>query len=279
MRKKLCTIFLSVTIALSCFPICAFAQEPGDSYEIHYMNGVKPAMVSADFWVGDAGKAKLMDMDEIEALNARNFATPETHMNLLSSRPDTYNGISMRDSLASFTNPKNLYLNEAPVPDSYYDAIRQNIAGANAADSMPVGYGIILNRTIMKSLPYSDFLSDGLGDSEWDNLVNSAALVNEPVLCYLKTADGKYTYIKSEICEGWIPSEDVVLCHSKQEWLDIQDMSSFLVVTGDRIILEASSADTSHSDKALDMGTKLELIPGGGMVDNRMQWYNYVVLL
>lgn len=278
MSKRVVSAIIASVLSMVMINSTVNAQQTTNE-AVHFMNNVNPEMVNSTYWLGDGGKDVLMSGDQILRFNAACKAVPETNMNDLINLPDTYDGQAVKASLANFENPSKLYLNRKPVPDSYYDAIRSNIEGAKTRADMKVGYGIIINRTVMKTLPYKDFLSDSPDDPEWDNLVNSSALINEPVLCYIKTADGKFTYIKSECCEGWIPTEDVVLCHDKSEWLTATNKENVVVVTGDKIYLEASSANPTISGKALDMGTILPISQALGMVDNRMQWYNYVVLL
>lgn len=299
---------------VTCLPAAAATDfGPGDPYlgEAAAMSGVTLSMLQAESWTDSPEYRQVkMTRADIEAFNAANFSTESTNMHLLKEMPDTFDGIDLRTGLAGFSDPKNLYLNGAPVPASYYAAIRSNIAAAHAENPMNVGYGIIINRTTMKSMPYpkNDFLSDSLDDPEWDNLALSALLVNEPVLVYLQSADRRFYYVRSEICDGWVPAEDLVLCHSKEEWLSATEHKNFLVVTGETVTTEPSSADPEHSKKDLDMGTVLELAvneaglsaaaagtgtaaaaqggTAGGQssnrqtaefVDDRMSWYNYVV--
>ena len=232
-------------------------------------------MMQADYWV--KGDSIILDASAIGALNDANYATPATNMKRLWELPDTYDGASLRSNLAAFENPKNLYLDAKPVPASYYEAIRKNIAGAKAQSDMHVGYGIMTSRDVMKNLPTIDDLSDDLTDPEWDNTALSAVMIGEPVLTYLTTADGMFTYVKGTICDGWVQTASVALCKDKAEWLGAQQPDDFVIVTGAEIRLEDSPACPAVSDLSLEMGTKLAVSKRTGGVNNRMSWYNYVV--
>lgn len=280
-------------LLMSAFILCVqsswsqvYAEEmigPGVSQQTRTdkLEEVGAQMLSPSWWCkGKDGGRLLMNEEQIRALTEACFDRKETNMVRLKELPERFDGERKRQSLGSFEDPRNLYLNDQPVPASYYQAIRNNILGARVSSDMALGYAMVVNRTVMKDLPYDDFLSDGLGDPDWDNLVNSALLVNEPIVVYITTTDGKYSYIQGEICGGWVPTEDIVLCHDKDEWLRAQEYEKYLVVTGDEIYLEASGAAPAHSGKSLDMGTVLELCEEGAeSIDNRMSWYNYKVWL
>lgn len=272
-KKRLIALFTTFILTImNCVPVIAASNVN--------MSGVDNGMLNSAYWLKEWERnTLLMDANQIAALNQRNYAFAPTNLTELYFAPDVFDGNSLKGSLGGFTNPQKLYLNGQPVPDSYYETIRKNILGARTAESMQVQYGIIVNRTVMKDLPYADMLSDDPSDLEWDNLVSSAVFINDPVLCYFTTADGKYTYIKSELCSGWIPTADVAICADKNSWYINTHPAVFLVVTGDQITTETSTANVSHSQVSLSMGTKLELLNTPGTVDGRLSFYNYVVAL
>ena len=236
-------------------------------------------MCVPSFWTAkqnDADKV-IMTESEISALNRKILDTPATNTNDLANQPETYNGRQMADLNADFESPSGLYLNGEPVPESYYQAIRDNIKNAPVTENMRIKYGFAVNRTVMKAYPYSDYLSDDPSDPEWDNLVSSGILVNEPLVIYSTTADGKFSLVKSVCCSGWTPTEDIAVCADKSEWEKAMDPEQFVVVTDQKIYLEPS-ADSELNEKMLTMGTKLELVDDySGKVAYRLPWNNYVV--
>lgn len=244
------------------------------------MPGVDNGMLNANYWIPEWERnLPLMDNAQIAALNQANYAYEPANLSELYFAEEVFNGDEMKAQLASFARYTGLYLNGAPVPESFYEAIRNNIRKGATSPVMTKGYGIIVHRTAMKDLPYSEMLSDDPSDPEWDNLVSTALFINEPVLCYFSTGDKKYTYVKSELCSGWIPSSDVAICADKNNWYAATHPQAFLVVTGDSILTEESAVDEYHSSVRLTMGTKLELLTTPGIVDNRMSYYNYVVAI
>ena len=272
------SIILIVTISNTCLA-SQYIVGPGFNKvpENVRMDNVSLAMMQASYWDEFPGSEKvLMNPAEIEAKNAANFANPDCCMNKLSELPATFDGNKIKASLAGFSNPTGLYVNGKPVPVSYYEGLRANINGARVSAEMPLLYGFCTNRSELKSIPSAVWLSDDKTDPEWDNVVLSAVLIGEPLAVYFSTADGAFTYVKSEICDGWIPTQDIVLCHNKQEWEAAQNPENFIVVTGPEIITEISY-DAAHSEVIFEMGTRLELCEEPVQyVDNRMSWCNYV---
>lgn len=282
MKRFLSLLICAVIIIASAFPAAASTYPMGPAQkgvpDNVRMAGVTLPMMQASYWDTYPGSdVTLMTLAEIRAENDANIHNSACCMNDLSALPETFDGIKMRANLVNFENPGKLYLNGELLPASFYDRYRANIAGARAAEVMNTGYGFCTNRSSLKSIPNPEWLADDPTDPEWDNTVLAPVLVNEPLAAYLSTADGAFTYVKTECCEGWMPTADLVLCHSKAEWEEARDPEQFLVVTGPEVITEESYVG-AHSQRILEMGVKLALSDEPVQtVDNRWDWCNYVV--
>ena len=240
---------------------------------------VTDEMCRAAYWIKAGDKKVILTEDEIGELNARILATEATHMNDLENLASTYPAKEMAELQASFTSPTGIYLDGEPVEEKYYEAIRRNIRGSRRPKTASVQYGICTTRTEMKAYPYEDWLSDSSWDNEWDEFVNSAALLGEPLVLYNTTADKKFIYAKSACCEGWVPVGDVAICKDKAEWMEAKTHENFLVVIGEKVTLEASY-DQDLFQKVLHMGTVLELADEAPFEAlNRLPWNNYIVKL
>ena len=238
---------------------------------------VTDEMCRAEYWIGEDSNDLVLSYGEIKEVNRRIMDKKETMMNDLDNLSENYNSKEMAQSLASFESLNEIFLNGDLVDESYYEAIRENIRNAELKDNENVRYGICTTRTVLKAYPYDEWLSDSEWDKEWDNFVNTAVLVGEPVVLYNSTEDGKFIYAKIACCEGWINADAVAVCRDKAEWTKAKTHESFLVVTGERVWLEASY-DTDLSGKQLTMGTVLELADSVDFAEtNRLDWNNYKV--
>ena len=255
--------------------------EKDDWDGMFYAPYVTPEMCTLDFW-RDKGMTTgdvIMTESEIKNLNRAILDEPKTNTIDLENLPEKFDGTSLAASLSNFKSPSGLYLDGKPVPESFYEDIRQNIKNAPVTERMPLLYGICVNRTVIKAYPYEEFLSDSQTDPEWDNLVSTGVFVNEPLAVYFTTEDGKFSYVKSVCCSGWVLSQDIAVCADKEEWESVINPKDFLVVTGEKVYLEAS-VDGDISEKMLTMGTVLELVRDyPGEVAYRLPWNNYVVKL
>ncbi|MBR0366635.1 MAG: SH3 domain-containing protein [Clostridia bacterium] len=240
---------------------------------------VTDQMCRAEYWCDEGSNDLILSADEIKAMNGRIMDKKETMMLDLDNLSEIYNGVETVQSLADFKIPEGLYLHGKPVDASYYEAIRNNIKDVELSDKEHVRYGICTTRTVLKAYPYEEWLSDSEWDREWDEFVNTAVLVGEPVVLYNSTADGKFIYARIACCEGWIRAEDVAVCRDRNEWTRAKTHNNFLVVTGERVWLEPSY-DADLSEKQLTMGTVLELSDSVNFSQtNRLAWNNYAVTM
>ena len=240
---------------------------------------VTDEMCHAKYWLNEDSDNLILSTAEIKELNDRIMAEDKTMMNDLDNLPQTYDGKAYAESLSSFETPEGIYLNQKPVDKSYYEKIRRNIRNARLGTNETVKYGICTTLTVLKAYPYEDWLSDSEWDKEWDNFVNTAVSVGEPLVLYNTTADGKFIYAISSCCEGWVSVGDVAVCKDKTEWENAKTHDNFLVITGEKIWLDASY-DEDISQKQLTMGTVLELTDDVDFTKtNRLAWNNYAVKL
>lgn len=245
---------------------------------------VKMEMCYPDYWISKAENpySLLMTQEEIKQFNASVLNVKETNMVDLSALPESFDGEALAKELAAFKLPESHYTDGKEVPETYYEQMRQNIAKADVLPNMNMSYGFAVNYTVMKAYPYTELLSDDPEDPEWDDFALTGVQCNEPIVIYFFTADKKFAYIRSSVCDGWVSSDDIAVCTGKSQWQSAQPTDEFLVVTGDKIYLEPSSADPELSEKALTMGTVLKLkTPENSdeRIMNRTPWNNYTVAI
>ena len=241
---------------------------------------VTEEMCRADYWLKGREDCReiLMTRRQIGEFNRKCTEIPETRRNCLESLPVWFDGKKMAEELADREFPEGLYLNNRPVPELFYRAVRENIRNAAVSERMHLRYGIAVRRTLIKSCPCGEFLADGPDDTEWDQPAVCGVQTGEPLALYFETGDRRFFYVKSRYCEGFAPSRDIAVCESREQWTGASAADHPLVVTGERVWLEPSAEVPELSEQCLTMGTALSLCEDcSEMTANRMPWYNYAV--
>ena len=121
-------------------------------------------------------------------------------------------------------------------------------------------YGYTVERASIRKEPSETIVPDENGDERFCRLQISSILMNEPVIIFNESDDGEWYYIKCGFCEGWIKRENVGICENFKQWKAVMEPKNFLIVTGNREILNVDTEHEKASEKVLHMGTKLELV-------------------
>ena len=283
--KKVLSLSLAVVLSAS-FVQPALAG-------VKYMPDVTAEMSDASFWADyhEGYRNVILTQEEIQAFNQDTFLADGTMVMDLKSGAATYNGVSKNAALySSSTADAQYYLSwtydaEGKKTDwAYFEEMLDNTQDPAAKESMPVRYGIAVNRTTVQVFPSDKFLLDDPADKDSDNMDLSAVPVNEPMLIYATSADGKFYQARIASCSGWVPVEDVALCENKEEWLSAWDLPSedLLVVYGNKVYTDKSYETPNTSKRMLTTGTALEMVKDlqpDQMIGNRSAYHNYAVYL
>ena len=283
--KTICSLSLALVLSVSLV-------QPAMA-NIKYMPDVTPEMSQASFWADyhEGYRDVILTQEEIQAFNQDTFLADGTMVMDLKTAAETYNGISKNKALqSSSASDAQYYLSWTYDQDgnksdwAYFQEMIDNTQDPDAKEVMPTRYGIAVNRTTVQVFPSDRFLLDDPNDKDSDNMALSAVPVNEPLLIYGTSADGKYYQARIASCSGWVPAEDVALCESREEWLSAWDLPSedLLVVYGNKVYTDKSYETPVTSRRMLTTGTALELVTDlapDQMIGNRSPYHNYVVYL
>ena len=283
--KTICSLSLALVLSVSLV-------QPAMA-NIKYMPDVTPEMSQASFWADyhEGYRDVILTQEEIQAFNQDTFLADGTMVMDLKTAAETYNGISKNKALqSSSASDAQYYLSWTYDQDgnktdwAYFQEMIDNTQDPDAKEVMPPRYGIAVNRTTVQVFPSDRFLLDDPNDKDSDNMALSAVPVNEPLLIYGTSADGKYYQARIASCSGWVPAEDVALCESREEWLSAWDLPSedLLVVYGNKVYTDKSYETPATSRRMLTTGTALELVTDlapDQMIGNRSPYHNYVVYL
>ncbi len=275
MKLKKCRVLLLAFLML--WPGAALAQE------IQMAPYVTSEMSQANYWINKCTNPDqvLLTGDKISAFNQQCLLTSGTKMHDLANLSEPFDGIALAKSLSQFDIPSStLYYNGAVLDRTILATAQNNILAYGASSQQYYQYGFGIKISDSKFAPLDLIISTSAADNESDVFQNSTVKVNEPVAIASRTADSKFYYVLTRDSYGWVRAEDIAVCSSKEEWLQAQQMADFLVVTGEKVWLEGNNVTSQFSEKALSMGTVLELADSSeisGLIDNRFYWNSYVV--
>ena len=279
--------FCSVISLLLPLPALAAAAPVG------YMPGVTEEMTDSAFWSDLTGDpdALLARLEDIARINAAAIAGAGTNRRDMKNLKNTYNGLSKRESLKkSIQADADYYLgwvwdqNGKKLTQEDFDLIIANAMDPNAAEEMPVRWGIAVNRTELITFPWDGQILDDPIDFDFDYQPLVGIRVNEPVAIYSTSADGKFFQVSTSCCTGWVRAEDIAICRDKEEWLSAWDIPAEkrLVFWGDKMYTDYSKTAAETVCRLITLGTVLERMDEmdpDALVINRLPLHNYAVYL
>lgn len=284
-KTPLC-LALVLALALAALPV----QAAG----VAYMPGVTAEMCDPAYWAARQADPDgvILTPAEIAAFNADTAARSGTMVTDLRAAAATFDGLARNEAARSSATADAQYYSgmiydpatgeKAEWP--FFQAMIDNCADPNATASMPVRYAVAVERTVLRVFPSDQPMMDDPKDPDFDYQSLSAVNVNDPLLLYLTSADGKYYMARSRDCSGWIPAQDVAVCGNRAEWLAAWDLPSekLLVVYGSKAYTDFSNRYPQTARRMLTQGTALALaddLAPDTLVDGRSPYHNYVVWL
>ena len=294
MRKNHAKTVLALALALGiAIPAGAPAAALAAVRPVEYMPGVTAEMTEPSFWsaLAQDPDAVLATPEEIARINAAAEAGEGTYRRDLKNLKETYNGIERKEALLkSGQEDAKYYLGWVwdqtgkKMEQADFDAIIANCADPDAAEEMPVRYGIAVNRTELLTFPWDGQILDDPADTDFDYQPLVGIRVNEPVAVYATSADGKYFQVSTSCCTGWARAEDIALCGGREEWLSAWDIPAEkrLVFWGDKMYTDYSNSASRTECRLITMGTVLERMEDtdpDALVINRLPLHNYAVYL
>ena len=293
-NRKCCTLILCGVLLLCCVLAAPIPSEAGRAAQVpQFMPGVTEEMTDPAFWSGLAGDpdALLATPEEIAQINAAAVAAKDSNRRDMRSLKETYDGAARNEALAkSAAEDAKYYLGwiwdqtGKKMEQEDFDRITANVIDPDAAENMPVRWGIAVNRTDLVTFPWDGLMLDDPADIDFDYQPLVGIRVNEPVAVYSTSADGKYFSVATSCCTGWVRAEDIALCRDKEEWLSAWDIPADrrLVFWGDKMYTDYSRSAGQTVCRMITMGTVLERMDEtdpDALVINRLPLHNYAVYL
>lgn len=150
-----------------------------------------------------------------------------------------------------------------PVPPSFFGPFDENLNLDGICDNNPVDYGLTRQRTDVRYYPTYLTLTSRRGELDFDILQVSALRAMQPLAVLHASRDGKWLFVISPFCQGWVWKDDVIRGLTPEEIKAYLGAQRRLVVIG-----HAAEAVWQPGDSAtacrLYMGTAVPLTGADG---------------
>lgn len=246
---------------------------------------VTPPMLKADFWINKLSKSEraIMSPEQIQAFNLQIRKSLPGVIVDLANYPAILSKKDLQVAINSLPFPtEDRYLNGQKVTNTYYENLKKqlNLTGIKAEN--PVLHAFTVRRTNLRVFPTNDVSLEEPEDLEFDMFQETAMEAVEPVLVLHQSLDGKWFFVQTYNCRGWVTATDLAITEDKKQWLDYLNTREFLVVTSNRLKLGYNPYSPEISELELGMGCRLPLVVKEQiplLLDNQSTLGNYVVKL
>lgn len=233
-------------------------------------DGVIPEMLFADFWI-----EKVKDPNRIQMTGEEIREWNQSYASECEENTDSYYDYDEDDEpgmigLAdlkkmmegSFYKPTKTVYDEAGnvITEIRWKQLQNNCNYLGLKERNMIRYAITVARDDIKMLPYNGIITTEVGNLKHCELQESTILPNEPVMVLHTSEDGEWYYILCTFTRGWIKAESVALCESAEQWKEANHPEAFLLVTGDKVVLEVDNTNAFTSELILYMGTTYPLV-------------------
>ena len=129
----------------------------------------------------------------------------------------------------------------------------------SSPDAVIPQYAICVERSVAKTLPSDEFVSDDPDEIFFNDLISAEVMPFTGVVVLGESRDGEWDYVLDGTYLGWVQKDTLAMCSDKEEWLNICQPEEFLVVTGSDIVMDETAVPTYSSGMILPMGTRVKL--------------------
>ena len=279
-------------LALCMMTVLSLAL-PAAATGVKYMPDVTADMSQASYWANlyDDADEIILTPEEIKAFNEDTYIASGTMVMDLRTIKDTFDGKARNEAIKSSATADAEYYfgwtydsNGKKAEWSYYEKMIRNCIDPKARTTMPIRYAVAVERTTLHVFPTHEPIWDDPADHDFNYQYLSAVQVNDPLVLYTTSKDGKFYLARSKDCSGWIPAENVAICKDKAEWESawVIPEDQVLVVYGNKVYTDESYTAPETARRMLAQGTRLELVTDlepDQLVNNRSPYHNYVIYL
>jgi cell wall-associated NlpC family hydrolase len=242
--------------------------------------------LSVDFWIdrADAPDALLSDEAAIAAC-AKNAFETDPHLVDLARYPQrlTKAEVMSRIRAVSKPYPDELWYRESDekLTDHDYDRYTASLDLVRIPDTIEVHFGMIVERTAMRSWPTDDVVYKSRATIDLDRFQENGMFPSDAVAVLHESADGKWCFAQSYNYAAWVRKEKLAI-GERDQVLSYRQADPFLVIAGNRATTNFNPNTPGVSEVRLEMGARLPLIDPDEVdhnVDGQHPAASYIVQL
>jgi len=247
--------------------------------------GVKEMQLDADYWVSKISEPeRLLEKPAGIAAFDRNAFTQDDNLIDLGKFPQELSAAQIREMVLSLSKPygSDLYDDDGELlNDEGYDRYRDNLNLDQLSDTNTVRFGMVVERTSMRTWPTDDRYFKTLDSKNLDRFQENGLFPADAVAVLHYSKDGQWLFVQSYNYGAWVRKEAIAF-GDRQAILDYKDASDFLVITGDKVFTTFNPDVPGVSEVQLEMGIRLPLVQNkadGQAIGGQNPYSSYIVEL
>jgi cell wall-associated NlpC family hydrolase len=202
-----------------------------------------------------------MTNSQIKAFNHHLFTT-NPHMVRPLETASVLNKNILTKKIASISSvPKSarFYADGSQLTPTHFQAYLDNTNLKEVQDSNKVQYGLVVERSALRTFPTEDRVFNQGMDLDLDRFQETAVFPGEAVAILHASADGAWYLVQNYNYLAWV-QQDAIAIGNKQQIQEYVDNQDFLLVTGAKVLTNYVPLQPQVSEIQLDMGVKLPFV-------------------
>lgn len=212
----------------------------GGGFAADLLPHVDGAMLRPGFWaerVADPD-AIMMDREAIDRLSARVYKDGHRihpwyeHDRVPGKRVRGYLEAQLEDLRHWYKYDRD---NNRVRDPEFSDLMQEKLGLDGIAGTVEVRYGLTVRKTPVRVMPTDMLLQRKPNEPDFDILQSAVLEAGQPVAGYHRSRDGKWEYVQTAVCRGWVERARVGWTRDKGEIEAHLTRAPFLVVTGKEV--------------------------------------------
>ncbi len=246
-----------------CSCSCVFAANQESYSAPSQLPNVKSQMLTAGFWISKHPSVDqiVMNEEQIRAFNdniRNNLKLTKDIFSLVENFKTESLMDVFKKNLEDYAEGGYYTIDGTRNDAAFMEKVKTSMHLSGLVLGVAPRYGIIIHRADQRFLPTAQGLFAQRGDVDFDELQNSALDIGTPVAVIHKSQDGKWSYVLSELSDGWVKTQNIAFGDSKVI-KNFLGQEKFVVITSPKADIFLNDAMTEFYDETR-MGVTLPLL-------------------